>query len=101
MRDELFLDRSGDTILRKVADKAIDDEIITDEEYGFVFTLVKKYRSEIERKIKQMDVLRGQILQLQSNEKIIIDLINNLIRAAERAKAREEAIENISKVDKD
>ena len=97
---DIELLRKQDTLLRTIADKAKDDDIITTEEYGFIFTLVEKYRSEIDRKIKQMDILRGQILQLQANEKIIVDLISNLIKAAERSKAREESIERLKSHEK-
>ncbi len=93
------LSKGNDTLLRTVANKAVGDEIITEEEFGFIFTLVSKYRSEIDRKVKQLDVLKGQILQLQSNERIIIDLISNLTKAAERSKAREEAVDRLKNND--
>lgn len=84
-----------DRKLREISEKAITEEVITKEEYGFIFSLVKKYRAEAERKLKQIDVLKGQVMQLQLNERIIIDLLNNLVRAAERAKAREETLSKL------
>lgn len=92
------LDRTGRNILRNVVMKAEDDEVITQEEAGFVITLTEKFRSEIEKKIKQIHVLQGEINQLRSNENTIISLINNMIAAQERNKARNETIERIRNI---
>ena len=89
------MSRQEDTILRTVANKALKAEIMTEEEDGFITALIKKYRMEIESKLKQADILRGQIIQLQQNEKMIVDLLDNLVKAAERSKARDEAVERV------
>jgi hypothetical protein len=47
---------------------------------------------DIEKKIKQLHVLQGEISQLKSNEAIIVDLVENMISAAERDLARQETM---------
>lgn len=93
------LDRSSRNMLRSVVIKAEEEKVITQEEAGLVITLTEKFRSDIERKIKQMHVLQGEINQLKSNESSIISLINNMIAAQERNKARSETIERIRSID--
>lgn len=88
-------DRDERNQLRKTIIKAEDRQIISREEAGFVITLVERFRTDIEKKIKQMDVLRGELSQLQANEKIIVDLIDNMIKAAERDIARQETMDRI------
>lgn len=78
--------------LRRIVTNAEDREIITKEEAGFVVSLVEKFRNDIEKKIKQLHVLQGEISQLKANEAIIVDLIENMVAAAERDIARQEAI---------
>ncbi len=93
------LDRIDRNILREVIMKAEDNKIITKEESGFIITLVEKFRNDIEKKIKQLHVLRGEINQLQANEHSIINLVNNMIAAEERNQARNKTIERIRGVD--
>lgn len=87
--------RSERNKLRQVVMNAEDREIITKEEAGFVVSLVERFRSDIEKKIKQLHVLQGEISQLQTNEKIILDLIENMVAAAERDLARRETVEKL------
>lgn len=78
--------------LRQIVMNAEDREIITKEEAGFVVSLVERFRSDIEKKIKQLHVIQGEIAQLKNNELIILDLIENMVAAAERDLARQEAV---------
>lgn len=94
------LERTDRNVLRQVITKAEESKTITKEESGFIITLVEKFRSEIERKIKQLHVLKGEINQLQSNEQVIISLISNMVAAEERNNARNETIGRIRGVDK-
>lgn len=78
--------------LRQIVMNAEDREIITKEEAGFVVSLVERFRNDIEKKIKQLHVIQGEIAQLKNNELIILDLIENMVAAAERDLARQEAV---------
>lgn len=78
--------------LRSIVLNAEDREIITKEEAGFIVSLVERFRLDIEKKIKQLHVLQGEISQLKSNEAIIVDLVENMISAAERDLARQETM---------
>jgi hypothetical protein len=81
--------------LRQVVNRAKLEDIITQEEAGFVITLVERFRSDIDKKIKDLHVLEGQIAQLRINEQIIIQLIENMVAAAERDLARQETMEKL------
>lgn len=81
--------------LRQVVGKATADEIITQEEAGFVITLVERFRADIEKKVKDLHILEGQIAQLKLNEQIIIQLIENMVAAAERDLARQETMKKL------
>jgi hypothetical protein len=81
--------------LRSIVVNAEDREIITKEEAGFIVSLVERFRLDIEKKIKQLHVLQGEISQLKSNEAIIVDLVENMISAAERDLARQETMNKL------
>lgn len=85
-------DRADRNKFRSVVLNAEDREIITKEEVGFVVSLVERFRSDIEKKVKQLHVLQGEIAQLKNNEQIIMDLIENMVAAAERDLARQETM---------
>lgn len=74
--------------LRSIVNKAQSNNVIQPDEGNFVITLVDRFRADIEKKIKQLNILQGEISQLKINERIIIELIENLIAAAERDEAR-------------
>jgi len=76
--------------LRKSIIKAEEEELVTKEEVGFIVTLTQRFRADIEKKVKQLHQLQGEIAQLKANEAIIIGLVENLVKAAERDKARQE-----------
>jgi hypothetical protein len=94
-KEIMLEDRSERNKLRKVVMNAEDREIITKEEAGFVVSLVERFRSDIEKKIKQLHVIQGEIAQLKSNELIILDLIENMVAAAERDLARQESVNRL------
>ena len=81
--------------LRSVVLNAEDRKAISKEEVGFIVTLVERFRSDIEKKVKQLNILSGEISQLKINEQIIIDLVENMISAAERDVARQETMRKL------
>lgn len=92
-------DREQRNKLRQIVMKAERSSVVTKEEAGFIITLTKRFRIDIEKKIKQLHMLEGQISQLKINEQIIMHLIENMIAAAERAQARQETFERIRGTD--
>ena len=70
-------------------------KVISKEEAGFIVSLVDRFRNDIEKKIKQHHILQGEIAQLKINEQIIIDLIQNMVAAAERDIARQETMRKL------
>lgn len=87
--------------VRGIIDKAQDDELITTDEVGFISILANRFRSDIEKKTQQLHVLSGEIAQLRANERIIIDVVENIVSASERDKARQETLDNIKNIKKD
>jgi len=81
--------------LRNVVLNAEDRKVISKEEVGFIVALVERFRSDIEKKVKQLNILSGEIAQLKINEQIIIDLVENMIAAAERDIARQETMRKL------
>jgi hypothetical protein len=88
-------DRGTRNKLRGVVMNAEDREVITKEEAGFIVTLVERFRSDIEKKVKQLHALQGELAQLQANEQIIIELVQNMVNAAERDLARQETMNKL------
>ena len=88
-------DRAERNKLRSIIFNAEDRETISKDEAGFVIALVEKFRSEIERKVKQMHIIQGEINQLKMNEKVIMGLIENMVAAAERDIARQETMSKL------
>ena len=88
-------DRTERNKFRQVVLNAEDKKAITKEEAGFVVSLVERFRSDIEKKIKQLHVMQGEISQLKINEQIIAELIKNMVAAAERDIARQETMEKL------
>jgi hypothetical protein len=81
--------------LRHVIDNAARRKILTKEEVGFIVTLIERFRADIEKKVRQLHLLQGEIGQLKSNEQIIINLVESMIAAAERQIARQATMEKI------
>lgn len=80
---------------RQVIDNARDSEVITQEEAGFIVTLAKRFREDIERKSRAMMALQGEIAQLKANEKVIIDIVQSLMAAQQRAEERDRTMREI------
>jgi hypothetical protein len=85
-------ERADRNRLRHVIMNAEQRSAISREEVGFIVTLVERFRSDIEKKTKQIHILQGELAQLKLNEQIIIDLVGNMIAAAERDVARRETM---------
>jgi hypothetical protein len=81
--------------LRQIVSLAEQNEIMTKEEAGFVIALIERFRVDIEKKVKEAFILEGQIAQLRNNEQIIVQLIENMISAAERDSARRATMEKL------
>ena len=86
-------DRNERNVLRQVIMNAEDEKAISKEEVGFIITLVERFRSEIEKKTKQLYCIQGEIAQLNLNERIIIQLVENILAAAKRNEARQKTEE--------
>lgn len=84
--------------IRGAIQKARQDELLGQSEAGFIITLVERFRLDIEKKIKVLHQLQGEINQLRNNEKIIVNLIENIVSAAERDKARQETFDKIREI---
>jgi hypothetical protein len=91
----MLTDRGERNKLRQVVMNAEDREMITKEEAGFIVTLVERFRSDIEKKVKQLHALQGELAQLKANEQIIIELVQNMVAAAERDLARQETMNKL------
>lgn len=78
--------------LRQVVLKAQKDMVMTQEEAGFVITLIERFRKDTEKKEKQLLTIQGELNQLRVNEQIIIQLIESMVSAAERDIARQETM---------
>lgn len=88
-------DRGQRNKLRSVVMNAEDRKVMTREEAGFVVSLVERFRADVEKKVKQLNILQGEIAQLKINEQIIVELIENMIAAAERDIARQETMRKL------
>lgn len=91
----MLSDRTERNRLRQVVLSAEDRELITKEEVGFVVALAERFRNDIEKKVKQLHVLQGEIAQLKVNEQIIVEIIENMVAAAERDLARQETMNKL------
>jgi hypothetical protein len=83
------------TNFRNAIDSALDDEVISQEEAGFIVTLASRFREDIERKSRAMLALQGEIAQLKANEKVILDIVSNMVAAQKRAEDRERTMREL------
>jgi len=77
--------------LNNLIHKAEVNGVMSQEEVGFAVLLVERFRSDLDAKLNKIQRLEGEISQLRSNEKIITEIIKNLVSAADREKARLQA----------
>ena len=92
-------DRGNRNKLRHVVDKAAKKSIMSKEEAGFIITLTERFRLDIEKKIRQLHMLQGEIAQLRANEQIMINLVEQMLAAADRDKARQDTYNKIRGID--
>jgi len=81
--------------LRYVVQKAQRDMVMTQEEAGFVITLIERFKSDVAKKEKQLLTIQGEINQLRTNEQVIVQLIESMVAAAERDIARQETMKKL------
>jgi len=91
----VLADRAERNTLRQAVMKAEERKVISRDEAGFIITLVERFRSDIEKKIKQTNILQGELSQLRANESVIVGLIDSMVKAAERDLARQETMQKI------
>ena len=81
--------------LREVLFNAQDSGVLTEGESGFVLSLAKRFKADIDKKEKQVQRMVGEVNQLKINLDVIVDMIKNLMAAEERAKARIETAKKL------
>lgn len=91
----MLQDRAERNRLRQVIMAAEKKKVVSQEEIGFIVTLVERFRADLDKKVRQMSVLQGEIAQLKYNEQVIMTLIENMISAAERALERQEKFDRM------
>jgi deoxyribodipyrimidine photolyase len=87
--------RAEDSKLRSILFKAEEKKLVSKEEIGFITALVNRYRSDLERKVKQLYTIQGEMAQLKNNELMIVNMLENVIAAADRDEARQETMKRI------
>ncbi len=91
----MLKERAERNRLRQVIMAAEKKKVVSQEEIGFIVTLVERFRVDLDTKMRQMSILQGEIAQLKYNEQVIMTLIENMISAAERALERQEKFDKI------
>ena len=81
--------------LRNVVQKAQRDMVMTQEEAGFVITLMERFKKDVDKKERQLLTIQGEINQLRTNEQVIVQLIESMVSAAERDIARQETMKKL------
>ncbi len=79
-----MIKKDQDNRLGVAINNALEKELISNEEVGFIHTLVNRFRSDMEKKTLQLQLLSGELNQLRLNEIVIINQLDNMISAAER-----------------
>lgn len=88
-------DKQARNELRELLFNAQDTGVLTESEAGFVLSLAKRFKSDIEKKERQAYQMMGEINQLKINLTIIMEMVGNLIAAEDRAKARIETAKKL------
>ncbi len=76
----------------------VEKGLVNPEEFGFINSLIKRFKADISKKEKLVHQTMGEINQLKINLEIIREMALNLIAAQERAEAR---IETAAKLRED
>jgi hypothetical protein len=93
----MLKDRAERNRLRQAIMAAEKNKLVSKEEIGFIVTLIERFRAELDKKMQAASILQGEIAQLRFNEQIIMNLVENMIAAAERAQQREQKFEEMKK----
>lgn len=100
LKGEIELLKNNETDLVEIAEETAVDDVtedadLSDTTKGLLVTINNRLKSELERKARTLLMLQGEIAQLKSNEKILKDIVSNIIAAHERAVERDAAMERI------
>jgi len=78
----IFKDKESMNIFRGIVDKALVEDVITEQEALFSLKLAERFRSSIEKTIKKLYSLQGEIARLKENEDDIFGVAEDLVSAA-------------------
>lgn len=78
----IFKDKESMNIFRGIVDKALVEDIITEQEALFSLKLADRFRASIEKTIKKLYSLQGEIARLKENEDDIFGVAEDLVSAA-------------------
>ena len=70
---KMLEDRAVRNKIRHTVLKAEKEEIITQEEVAFIVSIIEKGRKEIDKKVSELNALKGQILQLKESGALMKD----------------------------
>ena len=76
-------------VLDKV-NEAKEQGLVSSDEFGFINSLINRFKSDIAKKERLVQQTLGEINQLKINLQIIKEMAVNIIAAEQRAKARRE-----------
>lgn len=75
--------------------EVLDKGLVSTEEFGFITSLINRFKSDITKKEKFVQQTMGEINQLRINLKVIQEMALNMIAAQERAEARTETAKKL------
>ena len=81
-RNVIFKDKESMNMFRGIVDKALVEDVITEQEALFSLKLADRFRSSIEKTIKKLYSLQGEIARLKENEGDIFGVAEDLVSAA-------------------
>lgn len=95
-------ENEGDII--GVAEEMVEnssDDVVDDESSvrGLLVKINNRFKSDLERKARTLLVLQGELSQLTANEDVLLDIINNVIAAHNRAEERDKKAARLRKVE--
>ena len=67
--------------LKQIVNNAVTKQALTKESAEVLIALADEFNEDIAKKSYAMIVLKGEVLQLKSNEQKIIELVNKIIAA--------------------
>ena len=81
-------DEANRAKLDNLMTKATTNDAMSHEEVGFAVLLVERFRADLDAKLDKIKVIEGEINQLRTNERIITEIVKNLVAAADRETER-------------